>query len=166
MTYNDYAANLHINFKEGNQHLNGKKLIEYIRFRNNAKGDIGRIVRQQEIIQKIFNELFQIKNLLITPRLISIFTKNVSTDLSFSNINHSVKMLLSENNQTKLKFFTVPGSVRLIKGVSYWRPNIVYLDKIITETFTHGTPIEQDDDPAKENNPSRNQTCIGTIKLR
>ena len=53
MSYDDYAGNLHINFQKGENHLDGDDLLKYVRYRNNSKGDIGRIERQQEVTQVI-----------------------------------------------------------------------------------------------------------------
>ena len=136
MKYDDYAANLHINFDEGVQHLDGERLLHYIRFRKDSKGDIGRIERQQEVVKKLFHQIFRLKTLVVSPQLVSTFLKTVKTNVPFPKLNNYLGMLISADDQLNIRSFTVPGSVRLIKGVSYWRPNIAYLDNIIEEAFT------------------------------
>ena len=54
MKYDDFAGDLHINFKSGDNHLDGENLLKYVRFRNNSKGDIGRIERQQQVTKLLF----------------------------------------------------------------------------------------------------------------
>ena len=157
MKYDDYAANLHIDFSKGEHHLDGEKLLHYVRFRNDSKGDIGRIRRQQEVLKKLFDKAFHLKTLVISPRLISTFLKTVKTDLPFSRLNDYMGILLAKKEQLKIKVFTVPGSVRLINGISYWRPNIAYLDKTIEDAFTkivnHVEVIEPVKLPKKTSQP-------------
>ena len=40
MHYDDYAGKLHINFKKGKHRLTDKDVVEYLRFRHDANGDI------------------------------------------------------------------------------------------------------------------------------
>lgn len=135
MKYDDYAGNLHINFDKGLAHLNGEKLIQYVRFRSNSKGDIGRIERHQQVAKLLFDQIFQVKNLAISPKLIRIFISSVKTDLGIAKMSHYLNVFLRKQSELKVQFLTVPGSVRLIEGVSYWRPNIVYLDHLISKVF-------------------------------
>ena len=56
MIYDDYAANLHINFDEGVQHLDGEHSLNIFDFgRIQRQRDIGRIERQQEIGEKNYS---------------------------------------------------------------------------------------------------------------
>jgi LCP family protein required for cell wall assembly len=135
MRYDDYAGNLHINFQPGEQQLDGKDLLKYVRFRSNSKGDIGRIERQQDIATRLFDQMFTLKTLVISPKLLSIFFASVKTDLSLVQISDYLNVFLKNMGQLSIDFLTVPGSVRLIDGVSYWRPDIVYLDNLISKTF-------------------------------
>jgi LCP family protein required for cell wall assembly len=150
MQYDDYAGNLHINFKAGKTHLNGEDLLKYVRFRNNAKGDIGRIERQQEISTLLFNKIFRIQSLAISPKLIGLFFKSVKTDLSIGQMNNYLHLFLKKRDALSIKYLTVPGSVRLIDGVSYWRPDIVYLDNLISKTFVDYDPNENSTDPPQK----------------
>ena len=135
MNYTDFAGDLHINFQSGENHLNGDDLLKYVRFRNNSKGDIGRIERQQEVSKLLIDKFFRFKSIIISPKLIRIFFKSVKTDLGIGQMSKYLNMVLRKSDQLSVKFLTVPGSVRLIDGISYWRPDIVYLDNLITKTF-------------------------------
>ena len=76
MEYDDYAGNLHINFQMGENHLDGEDLLKYVRYRNNSKGDIGRIARQQQVSKLLFDKIFRLKSLIISPKLMRIFFKS------------------------------------------------------------------------------------------
>ena len=139
MIYDDFAGSLHINFQPGVNHLSGDELLKYIRFRNDANGDIGRIQRQQEVITQLFDKIFNLKTLIISPKLIKGLMSSVKSDISFQTATKWLNYFMSSKDELSFKFYTVPGSVRIIDGVSYWRPNIVYLDNLITKTFVDHT---------------------------
>jgi polyisoprenyl-teichoic acid--peptidoglycan teichoic acid transferase len=135
MKYHDVAAGLYINFKQGAHHFNGKDLIKYVRFRHDSQGDIGRVARQQKVSKLLFEKIFQLRTLVLSPRLLNTFFKSVDTDVSLVQMSRYLKVFLNTSDALSIKFLTVPGSVRLMDGVSYWRPNIVYLDRLIDQTF-------------------------------
>ncbi|MDD5593796.1 MAG: LCP family protein, partial [Candidatus Margulisbacteria bacterium] len=54
MYYVDRAQNLFINLKHGWHKLSGLEAQDYMRFRHDAAGDIGRVERQQKFIQTLF----------------------------------------------------------------------------------------------------------------
>ena len=139
MIYDDFAGNLHINFQPGVNHLSGDELLKYIRFRNDSNGDIGRIQRQQEVIAQLFDKIFNLKTLIISPKLIKGLMSSVKSDIAFQTATKWLNYFMSSKDELSFKFYTVPGSVRIIDGVSYWRPNIVYLDNLITKTFVDHT---------------------------
>ena len=51
MHYEDPWANLKIDIKHGYQHLDGEKSGQYVRFRSDELGDIGRVQRQQKFLK-------------------------------------------------------------------------------------------------------------------
>lgn len=55
MYYEDFHQNLHINFKQGYNYLNGEELLYYARFRHDALGDLGRIQRQKDVLFALMN---------------------------------------------------------------------------------------------------------------
>ncbi len=59
MHYDDYQQGLHIHFEPGTHYLEGEKLLEYVRFRYDDAGDLGRIRRQREVIELIMSSVLQ-----------------------------------------------------------------------------------------------------------
>ena len=57
MSYTDHTAKLFVNLEPGLQKLDAKQAEQYIRFRHDAKGDIGRIERQQWFARQLLNKL-------------------------------------------------------------------------------------------------------------
>ena len=57
MNYDDNWGNLHIHFKPGMNHLDGRQALNYVRFRKDAMADLGRIKRQQGFVKAVIKKL-------------------------------------------------------------------------------------------------------------
>ncbi|MCU0641841.1 MAG: LCP family protein [Candidatus Margulisbacteria bacterium] len=81
MFYNDRAQGLFINLKKGRQRLSGKQLEGFIRFRHDARGDLGRIGRQQQFMDVLFHSFTKPQNLIKAPVALTIAMRFIQTDL-------------------------------------------------------------------------------------
>jgi LCP family protein required for cell wall assembly len=86
MYYVDRAQNLTINLKQGWHKLAGKEAEGYIRFRHDFLGDIGRIGRQQNLLQTVFRSFTRPSNLLKAPYAFNIARRYIQTDLPLLKI--------------------------------------------------------------------------------
>ncbi len=86
MYYVDRAQNLNINLKKGWHRLSGKDAEGYIRFRHDIQGDIGRIGRQQNLLQTVFRSFTRPSNLLKAPYAFNIARRYIQTDLPLLKI--------------------------------------------------------------------------------
>ena len=119
MNYDDNAGNLHIHFKEGEQRLNGKQAIEYVRYREHTYADLGRIERQQRFLVDGIHQFLTPDFVLKLPQLIVKFNENIKTDMEFKdmmNLAKLVKNLKAENVKTA----RVPGGGQYIHNISYF----------------------------------------------
>lgn len=119
MHYNDYAGNLHINFSKGNHHLNGQQAVEYLRFRHDALGDIGRTQRQQWLLRSILTQLKQPSTITKIPDIISVAKKYVKTDMSFYEMTQYAA-LAKHIDMDKIEIAMLPGAPNLKGYISYW----------------------------------------------
>jgi polyisoprenyl-teichoic acid--peptidoglycan teichoic acid transferase len=81
LNYDDNWDGLHIHFKKGNRRLGGKAAIEYARFRHDALGDIGRITRQQQVIDALIAELRRPQVVSHAGRILRVFREDIDTNL-------------------------------------------------------------------------------------
>jgi LCP family protein required for cell wall assembly len=90
MHYDDFQQDLHIHFEPGVYFLEGEDLLKYARFRHDSAGDLGRIERQREVIEKLLRKLLSLppKELLKAVRFVFSETE---LDFSFPSV---VKMLI------------------------------------------------------------------------
>lgn len=119
MHYNDYSGNLHINFSKGNHHLNGQQAVEYLRFRHDALGDIGRTQRQQWLLRSLLNQLKQPSTITKIPDIISVAKKYVKTDMSFYEMSQYAA-LAKHIDMDKIEIAMLPGAPNQKGYISYW----------------------------------------------
>ncbi|AFY73342.1 transcriptional attenuator, LytR family [Synechococcus sp. PCC 7502] len=86
MKYEDKTQKLTIDLQPGLQTLNGKQAEGFIRFRHDELGDIGRIKRQQMLLQALKAKMANPLTLIRLPELISVIQKHTDTNLSNDEI--------------------------------------------------------------------------------
>jgi len=119
MYYNDYAGNLHINFKKGNHHLTGKDAVEYLRFRHDALGDIGRTQRQQWFLRGLLSDLHKPEIITKLPKVISVANKYIKTDMSVYEMTQYASMAKGFN-MDNIEVAMLPGAPNKSGYISYW----------------------------------------------
>lgn len=137
MYYVDKAGDLYIDFQPGKQQMDGKKASNFLRFRNDNRGDIGRIDRQQQFIKAVINKMILPQNLVKLPKLIGDKDKYVHTNLSVGQILGLAVEFKDSLERGDLKVSTLPGAVVLVDGIYYWKVDMVASTKLIDETL-HG----------------------------
>ena len=121
MRYVDQAGGLYIDLNKGRQRLNGLQSLSYVRFRNDAHGDLGRIERQQEFLHRLAERLKSVGLLTKLPLLVEHFGQHVETDLLPQEMLSLGLQMSKAYHQGLIQSATLPGAVTLEDGVSYWR---------------------------------------------
>ena len=119
MVYTDRAQNLHINLQPGLQRLDGKRSLEFVRFRKDALGDEGRIKRQQQFLKAVLQELQKPSVALKIPDIVNKGLEMVKTDMP-SETALQLALYMRDMNLDDVELFTMPGQAAYIKGLSYW----------------------------------------------
>ncbi|MBT3260774.1 LCP family protein [bacterium] len=133
--YVDEAGDLYVNLKKGKQKLDGKTALEYLRFRHDIKGDIGRIKRQQSFVKAFVTKFLQVTELLKYPNMIVKLSSNVKTNLSVPQVMSLATYFSKAYKEGRVFTETVPGAVTVVNGVSYWRPNMAKMDGAVEEVL-------------------------------
>ncbi|NLG87350.1 MAG: LCP family protein [Firmicutes bacterium] len=120
MKYTDRAGGLYIDIKAGPQVLlDGAKAEEFLRYRDRATGDIGRIERQQQFIKALAQEIFSASTILKIPELARVISDNVETNMTpaqivfYANAARSVDL-------SQVPIETLVGTDCYIDDISYW----------------------------------------------
>lgn len=124
-----------INLKEGQQHLDGDKAEQLVRFRRYADGDVGRIEVQQAFLTALADKILStetiIKNL---PDLVSVMYKYVETDVSLSDAMKYVNYV-DKINMGNLSTETLPGVGQYVGTVSYFLHNAEETEEMVERVF-------------------------------
>ena len=127
----DDNGGLVIDLYPGEQHLDGERAIQYVRYRD-GEGDIGRIGRQQKFMKAVLAKVLSPDILPKLPALAKEINGIVETDmtlrefLSFANVLEAVR---SHGLETEM----LPGKPAYLADVSYWMPDVVALRRMIAE---------------------------------
>ncbi|MBW5445662.1 LytR family transcriptional regulator [Cohnella sp. CFH 77786] len=71
-----------IDLKKGQQHLDGEKALQYVRFRHDAMSDFTRTERQRNFLKAVADKLQSGWNLIRLPDILSKMTPYVETNMS------------------------------------------------------------------------------------
>lgn len=106
MHYDDYQQDLHIHFDPGVVEMDGQKLLEYVRFRYDKMGDLGRIERQHQVLKAIM-EAARIK--LDLFKTAAVFTKLLKEDLETNlDLAEVIALYLKFKDLSNLNLVTLP----------------------------------------------------------
>jgi len=122
MHYVDHTAKLNVDLQPGLQQLSPEQTEQYVRFRHDARGDIGRIERQQWFVRQAAKKFKEPQIVLKLPQLVSLAYQCVRTDLPVQDVL-SIAAYAREFPQEKVVTAMLPGDARWIGGGSYWVPD-------------------------------------------
>lgn len=119
MKYDDYAGKLHINISKGKHHLTDKDVVEYLRFRHDAMGDIGRTKRQQWFLRGLLADLKKPETIVKIPKLVSVVHKYVKTDMTPYEMSQYAG-LATHFDMDNIEIAMLPGAPNKHGYISYW----------------------------------------------
>lgn len=129
----DDDGGLVIDLQKGEQHMDGKTAITYVRYRD-EEGDIGRVHRQQNFMKALMDKMVSPSVIPQIPSIIKEVLSSVKTDLSFREMLEFAGTL-REAQKNGLKTEMVPGRPLYIDEISYWIPDITKLRNILANTL-------------------------------
>ena len=122
LNYVDKAGGLYINIPAGQQTLNGKEALQYVRYRD-ARGDIGRIERQQKFIDAVLAKVLSPSIVTKAPGIIKEVNDAVNTNIPVQDITPFVNTA-KEIDLSQIESKMLPGKPEYINGISYWVPDL------------------------------------------
>ncbi len=136
LKYQDDSQHLYINLKAGEQHLDGDKALQLLRFRNDRRGDIGRIERQQLLMQALIKQALNPATLARSPIILGTIKENIDTNLTLDSLLTLVNFGV-RTNRSDIEMLTLPGEVSNGRefDASYWLPDEQQIDEIMTRYF-------------------------------
>lgn len=99
----DMSEQIGVTLTQGVHDLNGKELLGYARFRQDAEGDFGRVERQQKVIEALKDELLAPSNIKNLPKLVGATQGYITTDLSKADELKTVLSIVAKGTVTMEK---------------------------------------------------------------
>jgi LCP family protein required for cell wall assembly len=150
MKYNDFSQHFYVNLKQGKQRLDGEKAVQFLRFRYDEYGDIGRIQRQQALIRAVVEQSLKPQTLLKLPEILSVIQAYVDTNLTIQELV-ALAGFASQTQRSDVQMLMLPGGFNGDgrHGVSYWLPNQEAIQKLVAQHFDQGYAESTDTDPSR-----------------
>ncbi len=122
MKYDDIADGTSIDLKKGEQVLDGKNALDFVRFRISNDGrhssDYARMERQQQALTVLSNKLASIRMITRVNHIMNILSANVKTSLSVDELDSLIKRFYAIDMQS-LETTSLQGGGHLINGAWY-----------------------------------------------
>jgi polyisoprenyl-teichoic acid--peptidoglycan teichoic acid transferase len=134
--YQDNTQHLYINLKQGEQHLNGDTALQFLRFRYDEYGDIGRIQRQQMLMRSLMEQTLKPATVLKLPQFLSIIQSHLDTNLSVEELI-ALAGFASKIDRAKVEMLLLPGDFSTSSQfeASYWLPNPTKISTLMNQYF-------------------------------
>ncbi|WP_078431806.1 LCP family protein [Metabacillus halosaccharovorans] len=101
------SKNIGVSLEPGVQMLDGAELLGYARYRADAKGDFGRVERQQEVINALKDELISVNGVTKLPKLVGTVQPYIETNVSGSEVLGLLKDFIV-NTPEDIETMTIP----------------------------------------------------------
>ncbi|NMF82664.1 LCP family protein [Nodosilinea sp. P-1105] len=140
MRYQDDSQHLYINLKAGEQTLDGDKAMQFLRFRYDRQGDIGRVQRQQMFMRALTEQALNPATITRLPKILSVIQSNVDTNLSVEELLALVGYG-AQINRSNVQMLMLPGTFSRPQdyALSYWLPNHREIDTLVSQYFGVGS---------------------------
>ena len=133
--YNDKMG-LVIDLYPGEQHLDGEKAIQLVRFRTGyARADLERVEVQRDFLKAFLNQALSKEKIMSNPKAyIDTVTEYVETDVTLGDISMLLNAVEGFDGNN-FKGYTLPGEDEYKNGVSYYIYDDAEIKKMIDEVY-------------------------------
>ncbi|MEO1400223.1 MAG: LCP family protein [Cyanobacteria bacterium J06635_1] len=140
MKYQDDSQHLYINLKAGEQRLDGDQAMQFLRFRYDDKGDIGRVQRQQMLMRAVVEQTLNPATIARLPKILSVIQSHVDTNLAVEELVALVGFG-AQTNRSNVQMLMLPGDFSRAGDyeLSYWLPNYGEIDEMVDQYFRVGS---------------------------
>lgn len=137
-----------IQFKQGQQELNGEEALAYVRMRKqDPNGDYGRAARQRQVLAAVVHKLNSASTVFKIKDLAEVVGKYVKTDIPVSD-GLALYNKLSGFDPSTIQTIKLEGEDKKLNGIYYFIPNEMSVQNVRNEilknlgqdkTDTHST---------------------------
>ena len=149
MKYTDESQHLYINLKEGEQRLDGEKAMQFMRFRYDKYGDVGRVQRQQTLMRALVEQALKPGVIVRVPKIMDVIQSSIDTNLTIEEIV-ALAGFATQTDRSQVQMLMVPGrfSGDGKEKVSYWLPSSQKIKTMVAQHFDQGYDTSESKSPA------------------
>lgn len=134
-----------IDLKPGMQHMDGNTALEYVRFRHDEMGDIGRIGRQEKFVKALLDAVEQPAVIAKIPDIVKQVKLSLDTNVPVS-VMAKIAAAVPFVHQDGLHTDMVAGTPVYIDNISYWLPDVEAMrTKALGMEGVEATPAYEED---------------------
>ncbi|MDY6781438.1 MAG: LCP family protein [Cyanobacteriota bacterium] len=124
MKYTDQTQHLYIDLEKGEQHLDGNEALQFLRFRHDEYGDLGRVQRQQILLRAAIEQMLKPSTIVRIPKMLKVIQSHLDTNLSVEELV-ALAGFAAQTERSQVEMLILPGDFNGDgrHGVSYWLPN-------------------------------------------
>jgi LCP family protein required for cell wall assembly len=143
MYYVDETAHLGINIHKGWHRMNGAQAHQFVRFRHDALGDIGRVQRQQQFIRATLERFMDPSVFAKLPQLATTAQEHINTNVPYRDLVR-VANFARGLPKTDVRMVMLPGNFSSGRYLaSYWLPNPEAARAVIGDLFPDSSMATQ-----------------------
>lgn len=120
MKYEDAYSGFQINLPKGYQHLDGAAAEQYVRYRSDELGAIGRVQRQQRFVKALNEQLTEENILANLPQIIALLREQTIISLAPLDALDLAKNLYGVNGE-KISIEMLPGEFINVNDRQHWQ---------------------------------------------
>ncbi|KAB2441733.1 LCP family protein [Bacillus luti] len=122
-----------IEFKQGQQELNGEEALAYVRMRKqDPNGDYGRAARQRQLLAAVAQKLNSTSTVFKIKDLTAVVGKYIKTDIPISD-GLALYNKLSGFDPSTMQTFKLEGEDKKIGGIYYFLPDPISVETVRKE---------------------------------
>ena len=134
MVYDDPVQDLHINLKQGLQHLNGEQAMWLVRFRSGyAAADLERVSVQRSFLKEAIDQWSSVLSIPRLPFAAKLVLEHTTTDLSLLEMTWVAKTVVK--CRQNLGSDTLPGGGQTVNGGAYYVESVFDAAILINEKY-------------------------------
>jgi len=131
-----------IDIPAGLQRLNGRQAEMFVRYREYANADLGRINAQQQFMTQLFRQALRTETIMRDPIGIArIALNHVNTDIGLDLIRYIP--YINNLSPERIFTYTLPGQERRIHGASYYVPDSERVMEVVNKMFFGFEPEDE-----------------------
>ncbi|GAB6558276.1 LCP family protein [Bacillus mobilis] len=156
-----------IEFKQGQQDLNGEEALAYVRMRKqDPNGDYGRAARQRQLLAAVAQKLNSASTVFKIKDLTAVVGKYIKTDIPISD-GLALYNKLSGFDPSTIQTLKLEGEDKKIGGIYYFLPDPIGVETVRNEIKKElGETANTQENPTTktESNPSSNSNSDAKAK--